>query len=68
MSLSTQYTAAVCFGNLKLQSALVSGLRAIIIPLSEKNDFYMSQFADSYTTIIALKTKVKSKQHYFEQK
>ena len=52
MSLSTQYTAAVCFGNLKLESALVPGSGAIIIPLSE-NEFYMSQFADSYTNIIA---------------
>ena len=53
MSLSTQYTPAVRFGNLNLGSALVSGSGAIIIPLSERRDFYMSQFADSYTTIIA---------------
>ena len=36
MSLSSQNTVAVRFGNLKLGSALVPGLRAIIIPLSEK--------------------------------
>ena len=36
MSLSTQYIEVVCFGNLKLGSALVPSSGAIIIPLSEK--------------------------------
>ena len=36
MSLSTQYTVAVCVGSLKLGSAVVPGSGAIIIPLSEK--------------------------------
>ena len=36
MSLSTQYKVAVCFGNLKLGSALVPGSGAISISLLEK--------------------------------
>ena len=36
MSLLTQYTVVVCFGNLKLWSAVVPGSGAIIIPLPEK--------------------------------
>ena len=36
MSLSAQYTVAVCFCNLKFDSAMVPGLGAIIIPLEEK--------------------------------
>ena len=39
MSLSTQYTVVVCFGNLKLEYASVPGSGAIIIPLSEKTRF-----------------------------
>ena len=68
MSLSAQYTAAVCFVNLKLESALVTGSGAIIISRSEKTWFLHATVCRLVHHHNSIKNKVKSKQHYFEQK
>ena len=39
----TQYTAVVCFGNLKLETSLVPGSGAIVILLLEKTSFLVKE-------------------------